>query len=86
MACGLPIITTPAGGVVDIIHQGDNGFIIDENVSAYSNAIYKLATDKELRKKMGKSSRKIAEGLDINRCVRSYEQLYLYYLQNVKNV
>lgn len=30
MACGLPVITSRAAGVSEIVHSGENGFVLDQ--------------------------------------------------------
>jgi glycosyltransferase involved in cell wall biosynthesis len=78
MACALPIATTAAGGVVDIVKDGENGFVVpvgDEE--ALANAMIRLVEDGELRNKMGKRSREMAEKLSIEECARAYQELYI---------
>ena len=31
MACGTPVLTTPVGGVTDVIRDGETGFILKNN-------------------------------------------------------
>ena len=59
MSYGLPVISTPVGGIPEVIEDGENGFLITpgDKVSLY-NAIIKLITNKELRKSMGEESYK----------------------------
>jgi RNA polymerase sigma factor (sigma-70 family) len=52
MACGLPIISTPAGGVVDIVFDNQNGYLVGYDAIKISNAIVKLVSDKNVRKKI----------------------------------
>lgn len=77
LACGLPIITTRAGGVVDIVRQGENGFVTPVgNAEALAEAMIALIENAELRKAMGEASRTRALELDIRNCVENYQWLY----------
>ncbi len=57
MAMKLPIIMTPCEGSKELVT--DNGIIAD--YKHFSDAVVKLANDRELREKMGNRSREIAE-------------------------
>ena len=60
MSCGLPVITTPVGGLGDAVIDNYNAFIYDPNHENMTQYIDYLADDAELRKKFGKRSREIA--------------------------
>lgn len=75
MACGLPIITTPAGGVVDIV-DGQNGIIVDYEAESIAKAILLLAADVSLRIEKGYKSREKAEKLSIKNCANQYMEIY----------
>lgn len=78
MACGLPIVSTKAGGTVDIVKNNENGFLVDiGNVDGLAEKMLYLAQNKEICKKMGEKSRKIVETLDIDKCAQKYQNLYL---------
>lgn len=77
MSCGLPVITTRAGGVVDIVKDGENGFLTPVgDVEALSESMIELIENTVLRKEMAAASRRQALKLDILNCVEQYEQLY----------
>ena len=77
MACGLPVITTAAGGVVDIVKDGCNGIVVPVgDVNLLFRAMCELIENIDARKLMGINSRKMALELDIHKCVEKYEQLY----------
>ena len=78
MACGLPVITTPAGGVVDIVKDDFNGYVVDDNVQNYA-AKMEMLLDSNIRKYMSANSRVMAEKLDVLKCCRQYEDLYRRY-------
>jgi glycosyltransferase involved in cell wall biosynthesis len=55
MSYGLPVISTKAGGIPEIIEDGVNGLLIDAgNKEQIRDAINKLINDKELRQSMGR--------------------------------
>lgn len=60
MSCGLPVITTPAGGLGDAVIHGYNGLIYDPNHEDLCRYIEVLAEDEKTRLKMGKRNREIA--------------------------
>ena len=62
MAAGLPIISTDRGAIVESVHDGVNGFIVQtEDPESIAKKLEKLLVDKELRETMGKMSRKLYE-------------------------
>lgn len=76
MACGLPIITTNAGGVIDIVKE-DNGIIVDNNnLTQLVTAITKLLDDEKQRLKMGRKSEFYSRRYTIKNCAQQYELLY----------
>jgi glycosyltransferase involved in cell wall biosynthesis len=60
MASGLPVITTPVGGLGDAIIDNYNALIYDPNHDNICDYIEALAEDEETRLKMGKRNREIA--------------------------
>jgi glycosyltransferase involved in cell wall biosynthesis len=62
MACELPVITTKAGALPELVSDGDNGILIEPgDVPALAAAIKRLLEDKELRRKMGFAGRETAK-------------------------
>jgi glycosyltransferase involved in cell wall biosynthesis len=67
MATGLPIITTPVGGIGDAVIDGYNAVVYDPNHEDLGAAIHDMAKNSDLRAKMGIRNREIAvECFDIN--------------------
>ena len=59
--CGKPVIAGDAGGVRDAVKNGCNGLLVDpEEENDIRGAIIKLATDKELRAKLGRQGKERA--------------------------
>jgi glycosyltransferase involved in cell wall biosynthesis len=60
MACGLPVITTSAMGVSEIIHRGEDGLVLENPTDAktLSEWLGRLATDAEWRERLGAAAAK----------------------------
>lgn len=77
MACGLPIISTDAGGTHDIVISEKNGLIVPVgDKDQLVEAMLCLRENEELRKMMGKRSREYALLNSVSHFVTQYEQLY----------
>ena len=58
MACGKAVITTPVGGMLDVVNDGENGIFVPVNDSdALANTIHELLNNAELRNRLGKAAR-----------------------------
>ncbi len=61
MACGLPVVATPVGGVVDIVRHDENGIIVPSRDSqALAGAVAELWEAPEKRRRLGKAARETA--------------------------
>ncbi len=59
-ACGRPIVATRVPGCVDFVADGHNGLLVPPNDPvALAEALEKLATDAELRQRMGQAGRQL---------------------------
>ena len=62
MASGLPVISTAVGGVVDVVEDGNTGYLISrDDIGALADRIRKLRGNREQRLRMGLRSRKRVE-------------------------
>lgn len=78
MSCELPIIATKAGGVVDIVNDGENGILIDiNNKEQLVTAMIKLIKNYQIREEMSIKSKELSKLYDIKNCTIQYEKLYL---------
>jgi UDP-glucose:(heptosyl)LPS alpha-1,3-glucosyltransferase len=82
MACGLPVVVSPAAGVAGLIDDGKNGFVAGD-VSALHAALIRLQ-DAGLRENMGRSARLIAEGYSWDRVAAAYEGVFFDVLNSRK--
>lgn len=77
MGCGLPIIASDVGGNNEIVHDGQNGFLIaGNNVDQIADRLTKLVNDSSLRQGMGRQSRELAQQYDWENIMAQYNQLY----------
>jgi glycosyltransferase involved in cell wall biosynthesis len=61
MAAGLPVVTTPVGGVPDIFRDGVNGLMTPPgDVPALADALSRLLADADTRQSMGRHNRQQA--------------------------
>lgn len=60
-AYGLPVITTPVGGIPDVAEDGENMLLFEPgDIDGLSKCIEQMITDEELLNKLGEASRKFA--------------------------
>jgi glycosyltransferase involved in cell wall biosynthesis len=64
MAMGLPVVTTTVGGIVDIVEEGQTGYLVPpRDLEALADRLGRLQADRELRLRMGEAGRRRAEAL-----------------------
>ena len=82
MATGLPVVATSVGGNVEVVQDGETGFLAPAGEPAkLAEAMLRLATDGELARRMGAAGRRRVEStFDVRAMVRAYEQLYREHL------
>ncbi|MDQ6891349.1 MAG: glycosyltransferase [Acidobacteriota bacterium] len=62
MAFGLPCVVAEAGGNRELVEDGINGFVLPVgSAEALTNALARLLSEEQLRTRMGRASRRIAE-------------------------
>ena len=90
MAAGKPVITTDVGGVSELIINYRNGILVPRgDVQQLTEAMKKLAKDREMADGMGKQGRlMVREKFDVQTMARQYGELYLNCLlkHNRKNL
>ncbi|MGH7541003.1 MAG: glycosyltransferase, partial [Gemmatimonadota bacterium] len=62
MSAGRPLVATRVGGLPDVVRAGETGLLVDErDPAALAEAIVTLATQPELRRRMGEAGRSLIE-------------------------
>jgi glycosyltransferase involved in cell wall biosynthesis len=58
MSAGLPVVSTPVGGIAEAVLDGETGFLVEPgDVQALTGALESLVTDEGLRGTMGEAGR-----------------------------
>jgi glycosyltransferase involved in cell wall biosynthesis len=60
MYSGLPIVAVRATGAKDIVEDGKTGFLVNEDMKEFGEAVQKLIDDENLRKKFSEEAKKVA--------------------------
>jgi glycosyltransferase involved in cell wall biosynthesis len=78
MRTGLPAVCYATDGVVDVLRDGENGFLVPAgDVSAFADRLVQLLTDADLRRRLGAAAAaSIGPEFDIDGMVRAQEELY----------
>ena len=77
MAAGKPVVANRVGGVPDLVEDGRSGFLVEtDDVEGLARCIVELLTDKDLRRRMGRRSRQLAERFRSETVAGECRQLY----------
>jgi len=77
MAAGKPVVASRVGGILDLVKEGQNGFLAEPgDEKGLAIAIKKLLEDKKMRDEMGKRGREIAQDFSVEKMVEKIDVLY----------
>jgi glycosyltransferase involved in cell wall biosynthesis len=77
LAMGLAIVASRAGGFVDLVEEGRNGYLFpSDDGNSMAEALRSLLTDPEALQRVRQNSREMARRFDIIRIADAYEKLY----------
>lgn len=87
MCAGLPVIATKEiGAAADLVVPGHNGLIFQTgDIEMLVSHLRTLATDSELRMRMGQRSRELIAKWSIERCVRGVKEALFYLTSKSSN-
>jgi glycosyltransferase involved in cell wall biosynthesis len=78
MAAGLPVVTTPVGGIPGVIRPGENGLFIEpRNVTQLKEALLLLVGNSAMREELGKrASETVKAAYSIENMAQKYLAIY----------
>jgi glycosyltransferase involved in cell wall biosynthesis len=79
LSCGKPVIASAVGGIPEVVHNDENGYVINEfDKAAYISKIKKVLSDQGLREKMSQNAQKlIQEEFLMPKIAKHFESIYL---------
>jgi len=77
LALGLPIVATRAGGIPEVLTDGEEALLVPPSAPGLlADALERVATDERLRASMAARATARGDGLSVERAVRRVEQVY----------
>lgn len=78
MGCGLPVVTTDAGGMREAVADGVEGYVVPrQNIDAIAEKLQLLAENTELRNKMGGAARRrILKDFNLRKQIEDFMELF----------
>jgi glycosyltransferase involved in cell wall biosynthesis len=77
MGSGLPIVATRVPGSEELVHEGENGFLLESgNTDKLAQNLATLINDRALREEMGHTSKGIAREYGWDLVAERYVELY----------
>jgi glycosyltransferase involved in cell wall biosynthesis len=78
MACGIPVVAAAAGGLKEIVQEGESGLLFPPgDAAALAQALVTLLTNEPLRQRLAQGALRRAEMFSIERRSRLLLQLFL---------
>lgn len=78
-AANIPVISTNVGGVLNVVDNGNTGFVVEENeVHSYAKMLLKLINNQEIREKMSQNGWNfVQQKFSYKRLCHDVRQLYI---------
>lgn len=77
IAMGKPIVTTPTDGMVDVVVDGETGYISNDNSELEEKIVSLLNDDEKYNKMIENIKKRNGEVNDINKYIRNIQDIYL---------
>ncbi len=76
-ACGVPVVATKVGGVVELVEDGVNGLLVPpEDCRSLQDAIVKIARDRDLAERLSENGRENAKKYSLDKMATETIGLY----------
>ncbi len=78
MSCGLPVVTTPAGGIPELVRPGKDGIVTEgfDDIE-FAQGVIELIDDDKLRRSLAKSGRqRVINSFSAKKIVPMYEKVF----------
>ena len=74
MACGLPVVASRAGGLTEIVVDGETGVLVTPgDIAGACSAIERYVADRSMARSMGQAARtRVVEQFSLERCAERY--------------
>ena len=83
MANALPVVTTPVGGIPDVVRHNENGLLVEPgDIDALSAALCSLLADASLRQKLGIAAQESVQPLTPSAIADQWQTMYMSLLSN----
>ena len=83
MSCGSAVIGTNVTGICNIINNGENGLLVNENYIELREAICSLSSDSGMRESLGRNARKsIVKNNSLKCLIQKELELYRELIDN----
>ncbi|KML27280.1 glycosyltransferase family 4 protein [Priestia aryabhattai] len=80
MACGLPVVACSNRGHIELIQDGENGYIVPANeYQTFSFRLLEIYRSKELYRKMSMEGKRRAQNFSLNEVKKELNNIYLRY-------
>ena len=78
MACGLPVLTTDAGGISELVTHGNNGLLLrPRDIHGLATSLQALLEDRELRDRLGAAAREtVMTRFDAESCIAELGSIF----------
>lgn len=82
MQCGRPVVATRAGGIPDVVSDGETGLLVTvDDSAALATALVKLVADGSLRFRLGEQGRIRVQQFSIERMAQATADVYRHALE-----
>jgi glycosyltransferase involved in cell wall biosynthesis len=77
MTVGVPVVTTPVGGIPEVVRDGESGLLVEpDDARELADALERLLSDEGLRRHLVEGGRKAVADFDVSTSVRHLRRLF----------